>query len=153
MRRVLIATEGSTISAEAVREFARIFGPGFASLTVLAVIPPAARPDGHPQAAAHYHQEAEACQEALDLAIADLELAGHEASGAMRVGPVAETIVGFANEWGADLIVLGTHDRKGLDRFLQGSVAERVLHEAPCAVFIYPYPARARAMGATPAGR
>lgn len=145
MRRILIATEGSTISADAVRAFARIFGAGFAELHVLTVIPPADRPDGHPQAAAHYHRGAEDGQDALDLALADLALAGHTAYGLMRVGPVAATIVATATELRADLIVLGTHDRRGLDRLLHGSVAEQVLHDAPCAVFIHPHAVKARA--------
>ena len=147
MRRIVIATEGSTVSGEAVREFARIFGAGCAKLFVLAVIPPTDRPTGHPLAAAHYHRESEACQTALDLGIADLHAAGHDAVGLMRVGPVVEMIVGVANELEADLIVLGSHDRRGFERLMHGSIAERVLREAPCAVFIYPHPARDRAWG------
>jgi nucleotide-binding universal stress UspA family protein len=45
---------------------------------------------------------------------------------------IAET----AREWGADLIVIGSHERKGINRFLLGSVAEAVLHLAPCSVLI-----------------
>lgn len=147
MRRILIATEGSCVSAEAIREFARIFGAGMSGLFVLAVIAPADHPDGHPHAAQHYHRQAEDGQVALDLAIADLQAAGHSAVGLLRVGPVADTIVTVANELNVDLIVLGTHDRRGLERLVYGSVAERVLHEAPCAVFIHPYPAKDRAWG------
>ncbi len=147
MRRILIATEGSCVSAEAIREFARIFGSSFSQLFVLAVIAPADRPDGHPHAAEHYHRQAEEGQVALDLAIADLQAASHSALGLLRVGPVADTIVTVANELQVDLIVLGTHDRRGLERLVFGSVAERVLHEAPCAVFIHPYPAKDRAWG------
>lgn len=147
MRRILIATEGSAVSAEAVREFARVFGAGSAHLFVLAVLGPADRPDGHPKAAEHYHRQAEDGQEALDLAIADLQAAGHQAVGLMRVGPVAATIVAVANELRADLVVLGTHDRRGFERLMHGSVAEEVLHGAPCAVFIHPYPAKERAWG------
>lgn len=147
MRRILIATEGSCVSAEAVREFARIFGSSIGQLFVLAVIAPAERPDGHPQAADHYHRQAEEGQLALDLAIADLQASGQSAIGLLRVGAVADTIVTVANELRADLIVLGTHDRRGFERLVHGSVAERVLHEAPCAVFIHPYPAKDRAWG------
>ena len=46
-----------------------------------------------------------------------------------------------------DLVVLGSHDRRGLERLLKGSVAEQVLHEAPCAVFIHPYTAKDRGWG------
>ena len=145
MRRFLIATEGSIVSNDAVREFARIFGAGIGTLYVLAVIPPAGKPEGHPAAADHYHRAAEDAQEALDLAIADLQTAGHDAIGLMRVGPIAETIVEVAQELNADLLVLGTHDRRGLGRLLHGSVAEQVLREAPCAVFIFPHGVQQRA--------
>ena len=36
------------------------------------------------------------------------------------------------------LIIIGTHGRRGVNRFLMGSVAERVLREAPCAVLVVP---------------
>ncbi len=39
-----------------------------------------------------------------------------------------------AGEWGADLIVLGSHGRHGMDRFLVGSVSEAVAMHAPCSV-------------------
>ena len=46
--------------------------------------------------------------------------------------PVAATIVRFASDVHADLIVLGTHGRGGLRMFALGSVAERVLRTAGC---------------------
>lgn len=47
-----------------------------------------------------------------------------------------EGIVQRAREWGADLIVIGSHGRKGLSRALLGSVAEHVLRHAPCPVLV-----------------
>lgn len=38
------------------------------------------------------------------------------------------------------LIIMGTHGRRGVTRFVMGSVAERVLREAPCAVLVVPAP-------------
>ena len=49
-------------------------------------------------------------------------------------GDPASEIVRFAAEAGIDLIVLGTHGRGGLSRFLMGSVAEHVLRRAKCPV-------------------
>jgi nucleotide-binding universal stress UspA family protein len=43
-------------------------------------------------------------------------------------------IVSFVREAGIDMIVIGTHARKGVPRFFLGSVAERVIREAPCPV-------------------
>jgi len=49
-------------------------------------------------------------------------------------GHPAETIVRFALERGADLIVMNTHGRTGLQHVLLGSVAEKVVRLAPCPV-------------------
>ena len=141
MRRVLITTEGSLCSTEAVRRFAALLGDTDMELLLLSVVPPSRYPVGHPQAAEDYHRETSLAAEALDLATADLAAAGFGAYGVMRVGEPAETILAVARERGADLIVLGTHGRSGLERLLKGSVAEAVLAEAPCGVFIYPYAA------------
>lgn len=53
-------------------------------------------------------------------------------------GQAGREIVRWAKENGSGLIVLGTHGRSGLERFLVGSVAERVLHRAPCPVLTVP---------------
>ena len=49
-------------------------------------------------------------------------------------GHPAETIVRIAKERAADLIVMGTHGRTGLQHVLLGSVAEKVVRLAPCPV-------------------
>jgi len=46
----------------------------------------------------------------------------------------AEEIIDEAKEWGADLILLGTHGRHGIKRFILGSVARIVATHAPCSV-------------------
>lgn len=52
----------------------------------------------------------------------------------VRMGHVAQTIVDYAKNAAADLIVMGTHGRTGLAHFIIGSVAERVVRLAPCPV-------------------
>lgn len=55
----------------------------------------------------------------------------------MRSGhPVARQILRHAAQIEADLIVMGTHGRRGLRRLFQGSVATQVLHRSPCDVLI-----------------
>lgn len=44
------------------------------------------------------------------------------------------TIVEIARSEGQDLIIMGTHGRRGLEHFLMGSVTEKVLRHAPCPV-------------------
>jgi nucleotide-binding universal stress UspA family protein len=50
--------------------------------------------------------------------------------------PVADVIVGQARKWGADLIVLGTHGRRGLSRLVMGSDAEGVVRTATVPVLL-----------------
>jgi len=50
-------------------------------------------------------------------------------------GYAARDVVAFADENAVDLIVMSTHGRTGLERFLIGSVAEKVVRRAPCPVF------------------
>jgi nucleotide-binding universal stress UspA family protein len=53
-------------------------------------------------------------------------------------GQPYEFIIHEAKEKNIDLIVMGTHGRTGLDKLLIGSVAERVVGHAPCAVMVTP---------------
>lgn len=54
----------------------------------------------------------------------------------VRVGDPAEEILGAANDFDADLIVVGSRGQTGLARFFAGSVARRVLLDATCSVLI-----------------
>jgi nucleotide-binding universal stress UspA family protein len=56
----------------------------------------------------------------------------------VRIGRPAEEIVAAASESKSDLIVLSTRGLTGLDRYLIGSVAERVARLAPCPVYLMP---------------
>ncbi len=49
---------------------------------------------------------------------------------------VAETITEVAHDWKADLLVIGTHGRRGVSRLLIGSVAERVVRLSPCPLLL-----------------
>src|SRR5712691_4576878 len=51
-------------------------------------------------------------------------------------GPAAEPIVRQARKWHADLIVIGTHGRRGLKRLVMGSDAEQIVRNAPAPVML-----------------
>ncbi len=51
-------------------------------------------------------------------------------------GPVAESIIDSAAEYDVDLIVMSSHGRSGIGRWVYGSIAEKVLRQAPCAAII-----------------
>lgn len=56
--------------------------------------------------------------------------------GKVSTGAVCDEIIRVAQDWSAELIVIGSHGRTGLTKFFLGSIAEAVLHSAPCSVEI-----------------
>ena len=73
-------------------------------------------------------------EETLKARVTAAEAAGITARWVLRAGAPYEQIVGAAQDEKADMIVIGTHGRSGLNRLLLGSVAERVVRLAPCPV-------------------
>ena len=65
-----------------------------------------------------------------------LQEAGLKAVAARRDGDPAEQIVKAAAAWPADLVLVGTHGRTGLERLLMGSVARNVTLHAHCSVLV-----------------
>ncbi len=55
---------------------------------------------------------------------------------AVLEGDPASEVVKYATEHKADVVVIGTHGRTGVDRLVLGSVAERIMREAPCSVLV-----------------
>jgi len=82
-----------------------------------------------------FRQESLQQGEALVARTAErLRAAGLKAVTAVEEGDPKSRIIDNAAQWQADLIVLGSHGRKGLDHFLMGSVAEAVTRHARCSV-------------------
>ena len=65
-----------------------------------------------------------------------LNEAGLKTSAEVIAGRPFRRIINEARDWGADLIVVGKHERRGLRRLVEGSVSERVAGSAPCSVKI-----------------
>lgn len=61
-----------------------------------------------------------------------LRTAGFKAISTVLKDIDIESIVGVAEEWDADLILLGWHGRTAMRRFLIGSLPAAVIHGAPC---------------------
>lgn len=78
----------------------------------------------------------DAGRELLTRAEARLRQAGFEVGSHLGEGDVRQVILDQAAAWPADLIVLGSHGRTGLDRLLLGSVSDSVVRHAPCSVEI-----------------
>lgn len=65
-----------------------------------------------------------------------LQAAGFTTKTIVREGDAKTSILEYADEWHPDLIIIGSHGRKGLDRFLLGSVSDAVARHAQCSVQI-----------------
>ncbi|MBW1751386.1 MAG: universal stress protein [Deltaproteobacteria bacterium] len=62
------------------------------------------------------------------------------ATGNVIVGDAADEIISYAKLERADMIIIGTHGVKGIEKILIGSTADRVIKKAPCPVLVFnPY--------------
>lgn len=134
-RHLLVPTDFSPCSDEAVRvgaDLARRYG---LPVTLLHVF----EPPRHQ--VARGPREVNAMMGALEVRLGEVR---HRvaAGGVTDVrtivvqGAPLEQIVETARDGGFDLIVMGTHGAGGMRHLLLGSVAERVVHRAPCAVLV-----------------
>ncbi|MFT3917658.1 MAG: universal stress protein [Anaeromyxobacteraceae bacterium] len=129
-------SDASRAALEVAADLARERG---AELTVLHAypVPGYTFPDGSVVASPAMMQElAEGATRHLEAWRKDAEgLGAAGVRGVTAVGEPAHEIVAHAKANGVDLLVLGTHGRSGLlEHALLGSVAERVVRRAPCAV-------------------
>ena len=121
--KILLAFNGSDLSEAALHAVITQRRPENTEVKVLRMIPLDVA-----------EEEVRQAQASLNLTGQSLRAAGFKAEGTVLKGMIWESIVGVAEEWGADLIVLGWHGRTAVKRFLFGSVATAVVHAAPCSV-------------------
>jgi nucleotide-binding universal stress UspA family protein len=141
-KRILFCTDFSE-SADAAFEFALDAAarrPG-STLTLLHVIH---EPDAQfwkSYLAEVDNADAEA-KKAIDAKVVAAYLSrvapGMEVKVEVRIGPEAATILEFAKAMQMDLIVLGRHGHSSVGKALFGSVAEKIVHKADCAVLVVP---------------
>jgi nucleotide-binding universal stress UspA family protein len=97
-----------------------------------------------------YDSDRAHCEEYLQKVAARLqEASATPVSVAVLEGPVADAILDHAEATNADLIVMSTHGRSGMERWLLGSVAEKVVRSARVPVMLIRPPAASSA-GAQP---
>lgn len=145
IRRILCPLDFSRFSRHALEQavaVAREFGAEIAALHVYTVAPIAqVVPAGAPMAIEPTHlsaaDRAELVTEVRQFA-ADVDAEGVRIDVSTVDGEPATAIAAQAAAWGADLIVMGTHGRSGLERAVLGSVAENVIRRAPCPVLTVP---------------
>ncbi len=131
IKTILYPTDFSENAAPAFHLACALARDHGANVLVLHVCPPPLARD-----AVVMGRQADGCHEELWQRLRRFQAPGLTACVRHRLvegEPVAE-ILRAARAWNCDLIVMGTHGRTGLPRLLLGSVAERVLRQAPCPV-------------------
>lgn len=76
-------------------------------------------------------------EERMAALVQDHESRGKGVTGNVVVGDAGEEIIKYAELEQADMIIIGTHGTKGLERVLMGSTADQVVKKAPCPVLIF----------------
>jgi nucleotide-binding universal stress UspA family protein len=137
--KILLAIDGSAPSQDAIEEVAHRPWPSPSTLRILSVIQPYTPPATEVVLASatleeirqHQKQDAEQLTRHARERIA---APGLSVTTATSEGDPRTAIVDAADEWQADLIVVGSHGRTGLKRLVMGSVAEAVVAHAHCLV-------------------
>jgi universal stress protein E len=134
-RRILAAvdlSEAALATATMARQIAEALGAQLRGLCVIEA--PVPLPEMMPLLALpEYSREAERV-----LRRRVWPLLGSGAETVMREGAIAETIEREVRDWGADLVVVGSHGKRWAERLILGSVTEQLLRALPCSLLVVP---------------
>lgn len=140
--KILLAADGSRFSEAALKTVMSRMRPHKNQIRVLHVLEQptaltAREMAGYHSALAAAAQKERSQAQALLAKYADrLRAKGFKVSTALEEGDPKSAILECARKWRADLIVIGSHGRKGLEHFFLGSVSEAVARYAECSVQI-----------------
>lgn len=147
--RILLAVDGSKLSEAATRTVITQARPQDTEVYVLHVIDVLSTQ--LPEMMASYpgvEHDRDAQRKPAEALVAKtaelLRAKGLRVTTAVELGSPKSKIIDTAAEWHADLIVLGSHGRTGLDRFLLGSLPNSVLRHAHCSVELVRLPRSAK---------
>ncbi|HEX2678776.1 MAG TPA: universal stress protein [Polyangiales bacterium] len=87
----------------------------------------------------------DSARQQLDALMAKLKARVPSAESVLKIGAPSDVIIGEAKRLGADLIVMGTHGRRGLSHVFLGSVAEKTLRNANVPVLVLHAPIEKKA--------
>jgi nucleotide-binding universal stress UspA family protein len=149
-KRIVVGSQGSESSFEAVRQAALVAKKSGAKLTIVSAYK---RPDqslveaiweegkardgeGVPEEIDWKLTKTGSAEEALVASVEVAKGEGVEATTRLVEGEAAEVLIEQAEELAADLLVVGDRESTTKHRFLLGSTSERILHHAPCDVLV-----------------
>jgi nucleotide-binding universal stress UspA family protein len=141
--KILLATDGSKFSEAATQAVASQFVSKNTEVLVLQVVeplvfftPPQMAPGYAPEMAQRREEQFKQARESVAKTAESLKSAGFTVNTRVVEADPRSAILDVVEEFRADLVALGSHGRKGLQKFLLGSVAESVARHSRCSVLI-----------------
>jgi nucleotide-binding universal stress UspA family protein len=141
--RILVPVDGSTTSSKGLAEAIELAHGSRARLMLVHVVDELILDSGGYDLTPVYSRIIESLREAGRRVLASAESAARQREIPVESrlvetfgGRAADQIVDAARQWNADLIVMGTHGRRGLRRLALGSDAELVLRTSPVPVLL-----------------
>ena len=144
--KVLLAIDDSKFSDAAVQAVIAQAHSKDTEVRVLHIVEPPSLLIGRemggydPALEAVWDEETKQAQTLVAKTAETLRSHGMKVTTAVQQGDPKSMIIDASEEWNADLIVIGSHGRNALDRFLMGSVSEAIARHAHCSVEIVRIP-------------
>ncbi len=142
-KKILVAVDGSQTAHAALNSALQLAGEAKGRVLLVHVVNELSYFNGHESYGIYLAELIEIAQKAGNKILDDaFALASAVGATAERLFVekhdeyLGDTIANAATNWGADLIVVGTHGRRGLGRLLLGSGAEQIIRFAPVPVLV-----------------
>lgn len=140
-QRIMVAVDGSDTSTRGLNEAIRLAKDQKAHLAIVHVIDIVVAYGAGQFSGIHSDATRALARDIAEHACKTAQAAGIEpemqSPEIVTTGyHVADTIAKIAEDWKADVLVVGTHGRRGVSRVLIGSVAERIVRVAPCPLLL-----------------
>lgn len=136
MKRILVAHDGSKSSEKALKKATEIAKRFNSSITVISVVPELYLTElmemDRLKILETLTDEAKKTMEKIKKSTREIK----SLKTVIRQGNPAEEILGAAKKMKADVIVTGSHGRRGAQKFLLGSVSSRIVDHAECSVLV-----------------
>lgn len=145
--KILVPVDGSETSNKALDEAVRMARLCNGQIRLLHIVGPMVQVSGYDLPLTYLNEVQDALMKAGEEVVAEAKERISEADLKLdtkviesSVIRVSEVIIDHAQSWGADLIVIGTHGRRGVKRMVLGSDAEQVVRMSPIPVLLVRHP-------------